>query len=325
MHLLETKNLKKHFPLARGLLRKETKLVHAVEDVSIDLDQATSLGIAGESGCGKTTLGRMILGLVEPTSGTVIFDGRDIFHLSHEEMKRLRREAQMIFQDPYASLNPRKTVSETLALPFRIHRVADESSDQESILNLLEMVGLSPARSFLDRYPHELSGGQRQRVMIARAISLRPRLVVADEPVSSLDVSVRAGILKLMRNIQKELGLAYVFISHDLAVLRSVCNRVGIMYLGRIVELAQTDEIFLRPAHPYTKILLSATPIPNPEKSRKRSAIIVAGEVPSQIDLPTGCGFHPRCPLAQEICRKECPQLHDLGNGHLVACSSAAS
>ena len=319
-NLLEVKDLRVHFPVRRGWLQRQVGTVKAVDGVSFDVAEGTTLGLVGESGCGKSTTGRAILRLVEPTSGTAKLDGRNIFDLDPGELRKARRSMQMIFQDPYASLNPRMTIFDALAEPLRLHGVV-RSNQQcvEEVARLMNTCGLAPA--YMRRYPHEFSGGQRQRVGIARALALKPRLVVADEPVSALDVSIRAQILNLLMTLQRELGLAYVFVAHDLAVVRHLSREVAVMYLGKIVEKAPSDELFKRPFHPYTQALLSAIPIPDPVLERKRRRLPLTGEVPSLLNPPTGCAFHPRCPYAFDRCRVETPPLLEVREGeHHVAC-----
>jgi peptide/nickel transport system ATP-binding protein/oligopeptide transport system ATP-binding protein len=318
--LLKTEDLKEYFPVRGMWLRRDRKKVHAVDGVSFDIRKAETLALVGESGCGKTTIGRLLLRLIEPTSGTVHFMGHNIFDLGKDEMRKLRREMQMIFQDPFSSLNPRKTVRHILGKPYRIHNIVEKDEVETKVLELLELVDLSPTQIFIDRYPHELSGGQRQRIAIARAVASHPKFIVADEPVSSLDTSIKAQIIGLMKALQKELQLSYLFISHDLAVVRSISNRVAVMYLGKIVELSNTEELFGSPLHPYTKALLSSTPIPHPKRSRDRKRIILSGEVPSPIDIPSGCRFHGRCPYRRPNCAEVEPDLHELAGEHFVAC-----
>ena len=318
--LLSVKNLVKRFPIKGGILGREVASVKAVQNVSFDLFRGETLGLVGESGCGKSTLGRCILRLIEPTSGEVIFKGQDILKLNSGEMRKLRRNMQIVFQDPYASLNPRMSVEEILGEPMVIHGLA-ESRDarRKMIYELLDLVGLR--REAISRYPHEFSGGQRQRICIARALAVKPELLICDEPVSALDVSIQAQIVNLMQDLQKELKLTYLFIAHDLKVVEHISNRVAVMYLGKIAEIAEAEELYSSPRHPYTKALLSAIPIPDPTYKKER--VILQGDVPSPISPPEGCFFHPRCPVAQEKCRKEYPVLTDVSawNGiHQAAC-----
>ena len=317
--LVRVTKLKKHFSVKKGILKRKEQFVKAVDDVSFEISKGENLALVGESGCGKTTTARLILRLLDPTSGSISFAGKDLFDLTEEELRLIRPQLQLVFQDPYASLNPRKTIKQILGKPFSLHTELTKEKIEDEVLRLLEIVGLSPPALFVDRYPHEFSGGQRQRICIARAIALNPSLVVADEPVSALDVSVRAQILNLLKDLQTRLGITYLLITHDLAVVRSVSNRVAVMYLGKLVEVGEVSELFKEPLHPYTEALLSATPIPDPEKSRSREKMILHGDVPSPIDPPPGCRFHTRCPLAMEKCRKLEPQLAGIKGG-LVAC-----
>ena len=317
--LVRVAKLKKHFSVKKGILKRKEQFVKAVDDVSFEISKGENLALVGESGCGKTTTARLILRLLDPTSGSISFAGKDLFDLTEEELRLIRPQLQLVFQDPYASLNPRKTIKQILGKPFSLHTELTKEKIEDEVLRLLEIVGLSPPALFVDRYPHEFSGGQRQRICIARAIALNPSLVVADEPVSALDVSVRAQILNLLKDLQTRLGITYLLITHDLAVVRSVSNRVAVMYLGKLVEVGEVSELFKEPLHPYTEALLSATPIPDPEKSRSREKMILHGDVPSPIDPPPGCRFHTRCPLAMEKCRKLEPQLAGIKGG-LVAC-----
>jgi oligopeptide/dipeptide ABC transporter ATP-binding protein len=316
--LIEVKSLKKYFPIRKGVLQREVAHVHAVDDVSFAVNEGETIGLVGESGCGKSTLGRCIVRLLEPTAGDVVFQGRSIGKLGTRGMRPLRREMQMVFQDPYASLNPRKRVGTIVSDPMRIHGIGDRASRKKRVEELLEAVGLSPEH--YNRFPHEFSGGQRQRIGVARALSLRPKLVVADEPVSALDVSIQAQMINLLEDLQQEFQLTYVFIAHDLGVVRHVSDRIAVMYLGKLVELSPGEELYERPIMPYTEALLSAVPIPDPDLSEQRERIVLEGDVPSPIHPPPGCRFHPRCRYATEICREIEPPLTDYGNGHLAAC-----
>ncbi len=311
--LLEARELVKHFPV-----RRSKDVVHAVDGVSLEVTRGETLGIVGESGCGKSTLGRLLVRLHEPTSGTVRFRGADITKLSRRELRPFRREMQMIFQDPYASLNPRKRVGQIVADPFHIHRTAGREETRRRVQDLLEVVGLSP--DHVNRYPHEFSGGQRQRIGVARALALSPQLIVADEPVSALDVSIQAQVINLLDDLQDDFQLTYVFIAHDLGVVHHVSDRIAVMYLGVVVEIGPSDPLFLHPIHPYTQALLSAIPPIEADDEARRERIVLEGEVPSPIDPPSGCRFHPRCPYATEICRVEQPVLTDHGGGRFAAC-----
>jgi len=314
--LIEVRNLKKYFPVTWGTLFRPKAHVKAVDGVSFILHSGETLGLVGESGCGKSTLGRTILRLIEPTAGEVYFEGKNIFSLDHPQLRHLRREMQIIFQDPYASLSPRLTVGDIIGEPLKTHGVAHGVEKKRRIQNLLEVVGLSSSHA--QRYPHEFSGGQRQRIGIARALALNPKLIICDEPVSALDVSIQSQILNLLADLQKEFGLTYIFIAHGLAVVRHISDRVGVMYLGKIVELADKQEIFSNPRHPYTEALMSAIPIPDPELRRER--IVLEGDVPSPINPPSGCRFHTRCRYAQSLCREVEPIFHEVGHDHLLAC-----
>jgi oligopeptide transport system ATP-binding protein len=318
--LLEAVDLVKYFPVRSSALRRTAKEhVHAVDGVSLEVRRGETLGIVGESGCGKSTLGRLLVRLLEPTSGTVRFVGDDITTLSRRELRPYRRELQMIFQDPYASLNPRKRVGQIIADPLEIHRSGSSADIRHSVRELLEVVGLSAQH--VNRYPHEFSGGQRQRIGVARALALSPQLIVADEPVSALDVSIQAQVVNLLDDLQDEFNLTYVFIAHDLGVVHHVSDRIGVMYLGVIVESAPADDLYEQPIHPYTQALLSAIPdIDTGEDETPRERIMLEGEVPSPISPPSGCRFHPRCPYATEICRVDRPPLADYGNGRVAAC-----
>ena len=314
--LLEVKDLKKWFPITGGILSRVVGNVQAVDGVSFDIKKGETFGLVGESGCGKTTTGRMILRLIEPTSGSVVFEGVDILGLKGEAMRRMRREMQIIFQDPYASLNPRMTVGDIIGEPLEIHGVARGKEKEKRVSQLLERVHLRPGHA--RRFPHEFSGGQRQRIGIARALALNPKLIICDEPVSALDVSIQSQVLNLLKELQAEFGLTYLFIAHGLHVVKHVSDRVGVMYLGKMVEVADSDGLFGSPQHPYTEALLSAIPIPDPTAKRER--IVLQGDVPSPVNPPTGCRFNTRCPYAMEVCRQVEPKLTDLGNGHMVAC-----
>jgi peptide/nickel transport system ATP-binding protein len=315
--LLDVQSLKKYFPIRKGLLGREAGRVHAVDDVTFAVREGETLGLVGESGCGKSTLGRTIVRLLEPTEGSVVFEGRDISKLGTRALRPLRRELQMVFQDPYASLNPRKRVGSIIGAPLKIHGV-ERTERRQRVQELLETVGLSPEH--YNRYPHEFSGGQRQRIGVARALALQPKLIVADEPVSALDVSIQSQMLNLLDDLQQQLSLTYIFIAHDLGVVRHVSNRIAVMYLGKIVELSPAEELYQRPIMPYTEALLSAVPIPDPDLSHQRERIVLQGDVPSPINPPSGCRFHPRCRYMTEICREVEPPLVDYGHGHLAAC-----
>ncbi len=314
--LLTVTDLKVHFPITKGILSKTAGYVYAVDGVSFELNAGETLGIVGESGCGKTTTGLAILSLIEPTDGRVIFQGKDISQMTKHERKTLCREMQIIFQDPYSSLNPRMTLNRTLSDPMKIHGLCHGSERQDRVAYLLEKVGLTPEQG--RRYPHEFSGGQRQRIGIARALALNPQLVIGDEPVSALDVSIQAQIINLLIDLQDEFKLSYIIISHDLAVVEYICDRIVVMYLGKVAEMAVYREIYTDPKHPYTQSLLSAVPVP--DLNAKSERIILGGDVPSPINPPSGCRFHPRCPFRMDICPQEEPQLKDLADGHWVAC-----
>jgi oligopeptide/dipeptide ABC transporter ATP-binding protein len=316
MELLRLENIKKYFPIKKGLLSKSIGYVKAVDDVSLSIDEAEILGLVGESGCGKTTLGRVILRLEEPTEGKIFFDGLDVLGLKKSDLRQLKEKMQIIFQDPYSSLNPRYTVSQLVSEPMIIHGKGDSNSQKERTLQIVKEVGLK--EEHLNRYPHEFSGGQRQRIGIARALSLSPKFLICDEPVSALDVSIQAQVLNLLPELQKKHGLTYLFISHDLSVVEHICNRIAVMYLGRIVESAETRTLYDKAMHPYTKALITASPIANPNLKRKR--IILRGDVPSPIDPPKGCYFHPRCPQAEARCSRETPELRETTPDHWVCC-----
>jgi peptide/nickel transport system ATP-binding protein/oligopeptide transport system ATP-binding protein len=316
--LLSVTGLTKHFPIRRGLLQRQVGAVQAVDGLTFDVARGETLSLVGESGCGKTTTGRMLTRLIEPTAGQILFEGRDITHLSTGDMRPLRRDVQMIFQDPYGSLNPRHTVGTIVGAPFRIQKVKTEHGTKRAVQDLLELVGLNPEH--YNRYPHEFSGGQRQRIGIARSLALRPKLIVADEPVSALDVSIQAQVINLLEDLQNEFGLTYVVIAHDLSVVRHMSDRVAVMYLGKMVELADRDSLYSRPMHPYTTALMSAVPLPDTNRRTKRERIRLQGDVPSPINPPPACRFHTRCWKAQEICKTVEPPLIPLAEGHQVAC-----
>ncbi|WP_399929956.1 ABC transporter ATP-binding protein [Streptomyces kanamyceticus] len=317
--LLKVEGLVKHFPIKKGLLQRQVAAVQAVDGLTFDVRPGETLGVVGESGCGKSTMGRLITRLLEPTGGRVEFEGTDITHLNTGRMRPLRRDVQMIFQDPYSSLNPRHTIGTIVGAPFKLQGVKPEGGVKKTVQEMLERVGLSPEH--YNRYPHEFSGGQRQRIGIARALALRPKLVVADEPVSALDVSIQAQVVNLLDDLQDELGLTYVIIAHDLSVIRHVSDRIAVMYLGKIVELADRKDLYSTPMHPYTKALLSAVPVPDPKRRGVKSdRILLRGDVPSPIDPPSGCRFHTRCWKATEICKAKEPPLIPLASGHQVAC-----
>jgi oligopeptide transport system ATP-binding protein len=314
--LVEVKDVVKHFPIRGGLFLRETAWVKAVDGVSLSIGEGETLGLVGESGCGKTTLGRLILRLEEPTAGEIYFRGENILPRSRSGMRTLRREMQIVFQDPFSSLNPRKTVAEIVGEPLIVHGIGNRREREERVLRLIEVVGLR--QEHLRRYPHQFSGGQRQRIGVARALALHPRLIVCDEPVSALDVSIQAQVINLLQDLQEEFGLTYLFVSHDLSVVEHVSNRVAVMYLGKIVEVAAREDLYAKPLHPYTQALLSASPLPDPTTRRKR--LILRGDVPSPIDPPAGCRFHTRCLYAQSVCGEEEPELRGTQGDHLAAC-----
>ncbi|MBG9789076.1 ABC transporter ATP-binding protein [Brevibacillus laterosporus] len=314
--LLVVNRLKKYYPITGGVFAKEIGAVKAVDDVSFHVKRGETLGLVGESGCGKSTTGRSILRLIEPTSGEVLFEGKDVARMKREEVREIRKDMQIIFQDPFASLNPRHTVGKILEEPLIVHGVNSLKERSKRVHELLEVVGLSTYHA--GRYPHQFSGGQRQRIGIARALILNPKLIVADEPVSALDVSVQSQVLNLMQDLQKEYNLTYLFIAHDLSVVRHISDRVGVMYLGRIAEIADKDELYANPHHPYTKALLSAVPVADPDKKQER--IILQGDLPSPTNPPSGCTFHTRCPHVMDVCREKRPEMLKLREDHLVAC-----
>lgn len=314
--LLVVKNLKKYYPITGGVLGGEVGIVKAVDDVSFSVKRGETLGLVGESGCGKSTTGRSLLRLIEPTSGEITFDGTDVTSLSADAMRKMRRDMQIVFQDPFASLNPRHNIEKILEEPLIVHGLGSSAERKKRVQEMLETVGLSSYHA--SRYPHQFSGGQRQRIGIARALMLNPKLIVADEPVSALDVSIQSQVLNLMQDLQRDRGLTYLFIAHDLSVVRHISDRVGVMYLGRIVELTTSSQLYSNPLHPYTKALLSAVPSPDPDAARER--VILQGDVPSPANPPSGCTFHTRCPHVTEECRTVRPVFQDAGDGHFVAC-----
>ena len=320
--IVKVEHLKKYFPVQKSFLEqlftRKLSYVKAVDDVTFSIKKGEIFTLAGESGCGKTTTGRLILKLATPTSGKIYFDSADVTNLKGEKLRLIRRRMQMIFQDPYASLNPRMKIGDAVGHPLEIHGLAKGEEKKKMVLEVLEKVGLTPPDQFINLFPHQLSGGQRQRVALARSIILKPEFIVADEPVSMIDVSLRTTIIDLMLTLRKELGLTYLFITHDLAVAKYISDRIAIMYLGRIIELGSRATLFLKPMHPYTQALLSAIPVPNPE--RKRKLVELAGEVPSPINMPSGCRFHPRCPYQKDICRKKEPKLKEIEREHFVEC-----
>jgi oligopeptide transport system ATP-binding protein len=316
--LIEVRDLKKYFPIYEGLFSRHSADVKAVDGVGFTIDAGETLGLVGESGSGKTTIGRMLLHLLPATNGSIKYDGKEITTMRADDVRRLRSDMQIIFQDPYASLNPRMTVSEIIREPLKIHGIATGKEAQDRVQELLRLVGLRPYSA--NRYPHEFSGGQRQRIGIARALAVNPNFIVCDEPVSALDVSIQAQVINLLEDLQLQLGLTYLFIAHDLSVVRHISTRVAVMYVGKIVELADRDSLYYRPLHPYTQALLSAIPIPDPAAERRRKRIVLTGDIPSPVDPPSGCRFHTRCPVAFERCKVEDPAFTDYGNGHFTAC-----
>ena len=321
MALLEVENLKKYFPVKKGVLSRTVGQVRAVDGVSFTLKRGETLGLVGESGCGKTTVGRAILRLTEPTAGRVNFNGKNLLALDREELRKMRASLQIIFQDPFSSLDPRMNVGQIIAEPIRNHMNISKSEIQQRVAYLMERVGLHPEQ--LRRYPHEFSGGQRQRIGIARALALNPDLIICDEPISSLDVSIQAQVVNLLEELQNKLGLTYIFIAHDLSMVRHISNRMAVMYLGKIVELADRNEIYLKPLHPYTQALMSAVPVPDPDVGRNRKRTILKGDIPSPVNPPVGCNFNTRCPIAKEQCFVEDPEYREISPGHWVACHFA--
>src|SRR6056297_3416863 len=316
-NLLEVNNLKKYFPVKAGIFKRTVAHVKAVDDISFAVKEGETLGLVGESGCGKSTTGRTILRLLEATEGEVIFEGKDVMALNKTQLREIRRDMQIIFQDPYASLNPRMTVADIVGEPLDIHKLAANKKERNKrVVEILENVGLG--EEYMNRYPHEFSGGQRQRIGVARALAVDPKLIIADEPVSALDVSVQAQVINLMQDLQKEFALTYLFIAHDLSVVKHISDRIAVMYLGKIVEVADKKELFADPLHPYTQSLLSAIPIADPVHDKDR--IILEGDVPSPVDPPSGCRFHPRCPKAMDICSKKIPEFKEHKDGHFSAC-----
>ncbi|GAA3468948.1 ABC transporter ATP-binding protein [Nonomuraea roseola] len=316
--LLSVQDLRMHFPIHKGLLRRQVGAVKAVDGIDFEVLKGETLGLVGESGCGKSTTGRLVTRLLEPTGGKIVFEGRDITHMPQGRLRPLRRDMQMIFQDPYSSLNPRHTVGAIVGAPFRIQGIKTEQGTKKAVQDILELVGLNPEH--YNRYPHEFSGGQRQRIGIARTLALKPKLIIADEPVSALDVSIQAQVVNLLEDLQNELDLTYVVIAHDLSVVRHISDRVAVMYLGKIVEIADRKSLYTSPMHPYTNALLSAVPVPDPKARAERERIRLQGDVPSPINPPPACRFHTRCWKAQEICKTVEPPLEQLASGHRVAC-----
>jgi len=316
--LLRVSNLVKHFPIMRGFIQKQVGAVRAVDSISFDVKRGETLGLVGESGCGKSTTGRSILQLYRPTAGEVLFDGVDLVKTKGEELRKMRRKMQMIFQDPYASLNPRMTVGEIVGEPLLVHHISNEKETNERVKQLLELVNLNP--SFATRYPHEFSGGQRQRIGVARALALQPSFIVCDEPISALDVSIQAQVVNLLEELQEKFNLTYLFIAHDLSMVRHISDRVAVMYLGVIVELATRDELYSKPLHPYSQALLSAVPIPDPMAEATRQRTILEGDVPSPANPPSGCRFRTRCPIAEAVCAESRPEFREIKPGHFVAC-----
>ena len=316
--LLHVDDLKMHFPIYRGVFQRQVGAVRAVDGVSFDVKRGETLGLVGESGCGKSTTGRTILQLYKPTSGNIAFEGTDLISLKGEQMRQMRRKMQMIFQDPYASLNPRMTVAQLVGEPLMVHNVATGAEIAQRVEHLLELVNLNPA--FAGRYPHEFSGGQRQRIGVARALALQPSFIICDEPISALDVSIQAQVVNLLEELQEQFNLTYLFIAHDLSMVKHISDRVAVMYLGVIVELATRDELYAKPLHPYTQALLSAVPIPDPIADSQRKRTILQGDVPSPANPPSGCRFRTRCPIAEAVCAESRPEFREIRPGHFVAC-----
>lgn len=316
--LVEVDDLMMHFPIYRGVIQRQVGAVRAVDGVSFDIKRGETLGLVGESGCGKSTTGRTVLQLYRPTAGSVHFEGADLVHLKGEELRKMRRKMQMIFQDPYASLNPRMTVADIVGEPLVVHNVAKGKEIQDRVQHLLELVNLNP--SFASRYPHEFSGGQRQRIGVARALALQPSFIICDEPISALDVSIQAQVVNLLEELQDQFNLTYLFIAHDLSMVRHISDRVAVMYLGVIVELAPRDELYSKPLHPYTQALLSAVPVPDPIADAKRKRILLQGDVPSPVNPPSGCRFRTRCPIAEAVCAETRPEFREIKPDHFVAC-----
>lgn len=314
--LLQVENLRKYFPIRRGIMQRVVGHVKAVDGVSFTVNRGETLGVVGESGCGKSTMGRSLLRLLEPTAGKVMFEGQNVVTLSKEKMRALRRQMQIVFQDPYASLNPRFSIAQTLMEPMIVHKLYNPNQRMERVRSLLERVGLDP--DYAKRYPHEFSGGQRQRIGIARALALNPKLMILDEPVAALDVSVQSQVLNLLEDLQEEFNLTYIFVAHDLSVVRHISDRVMVMYLGRMAELADSEDLFQDPLHPYTRALLSAVPLPDPDAKRER--IILQGDLPSPANPPSGCPFHTRCPVAMDVCKEKVPEWKEIKPNHSVAC-----